>query len=142
MEVDALPQGLYKVLKTGNDFMPDSVCKSMAILSSVPPNVSTIMDDSIFLAVGPTSNNNISNTEQPATIQKHKNMSYLLKSIENLIGKSGVESVVSDQTYRPKCHSPSWYQAPRFDAFTRLYHRQRKVSMTADKLTESLFTRL
>lgn len=142
MEVDALPQGFYKFMKTGHDSMRDSACKSMAILSSVPPNVSTIMGDSIFLAVGPTSNNSKSNTEQPATIQKHKNMSYLLKSIENLIGKSGIESVVSDQTYRPKCHSPSWYQTPRFDAFTRLYHRQRKVSTTADKLTESLFTRL
>lgn len=140
IEIDTCIQGLYKVMKTGQKSMSTCVSKTIAILSTVLPNVTTILNDSMFLAIGPTIS--YYDIEQPANIQKHRNMQYLLTTVESVVRQPVQESVVSDRSYRPKCHSPSWYRAPRFDAFTRLYYRQRKFSTTGDKPTDIVFTSL
>ncbi|XP_062578244.1 uncharacterized protein LOC134240156 [Saccostrea cucullata] len=139
IEVDTNLQGLYKVIKTGQQSDTNGTFKSIAILSAVLPNVSTILNASMFLAIGPSSSYHENNcTEQPANIQKYKNIQYLLTSIENLLNQPVEDPVVSysDQSYRPKCHSPSWYQGHKFDAFTRLYHRQRKFKTTGAKTSD------
>lgn len=141
-EVDAVPKGLYTITNTGKSIYEGGVCKNMAILSSVIPSIDTILNNSLLLAVGPINNLSKTNLDLPATIQKHRNVTYLLNSIENLINQPLQDSVVSDKDYRPKSDSPNWYTAKRFDAFTRLYHQQRTNITPMEKLTGNLFTSL
>lgn len=141
-EVDAVPKGLYTITNTGESIYEGGVCKNMAILSSVIPSTDTILNNSLLLAVGPINNLSKTNLDLhvPATIQKHRNLTYLLNSIENLINQPLQDSVVSDKDYRPKSDSPIWYTAKRFDAFTRLYHQQKTNITPMETLTGNLFT--